>query len=391
MTFFSNIPVNVYGLLSELEELGFSFCLVGGAVRDYLFDGKIGHDLDFEIRSKTSMKTSEWPKAFSGLHEYLKKQKIPFNELPYLITRIHCGDYELEVSSPRVENLVLDNLSHHHFEAVLDPNLSYENSFRRRDLTINAIGMEVSFKDKTEKIIDPYNGTVDLKAKNLKPVTDDFFKDSVRLLRLIRFSLNFKTFLLDEKFILKLCFFDLTELSVYHFKSEMLKSSSIGDFLNRFHELVKTHKIKIPKKMMFLNQFTYDSEIKTIRELLVFLFSKNKDNAQSFVQLFSLPKKDLLDLTSFSDSYQAIKKLEKRDVEGFLKLPQNEALAMHVMKDIKNLEDKKEWRDLLKISGKDLVISWCHWEKITIDQSEMDKIPNPLRSYYRYYKAMKGL
>jgi hypothetical protein len=98
-----------------------------------------------------------------------------------------------------------------------------------------------------------------------------------------------------------------------------------------------------------------------------------------------------MDLISFYDSYQAIKKLGKRDIEGVLKLPQNEALALYAMKDIKNLEDKKEWRDLLKISGNDLVISWSHWEKITIDQSELDKIPNPLRSYYRYYKAMKGL
>ena len=54
--------------LEEIEQLGFSLCLVGGATRDYLLSKHLGHDLDFEIRS--SAENADWPSYYKKLHQF---------------------------------------------------------------------------------------------------------------------------------------------------------------------------------------------------------------------------------------------------------------------------------------------------------------------------------
>ena len=55
----------------------------------------------------------------------------------------------------------------------------------RRDLTINAIGYNLC----SSETIDPFGGVIDLNNRILQKISDDFYRDPVRALRLIRFKL----------------------------------------------------------------------------------------------------------------------------------------------------------------------------------------------------------
>jgi tRNA nucleotidyltransferase (CCA-adding enzyme) len=69
------------------------------------------------------------------------------------------------------------------------PDVSLEDDLARRDLTINAIA-----RDENGKLIDPFNGTADLKARVLRHVGPSFAEDPVRILRTARFAARFPEF-----------------------------------------------------------------------------------------------------------------------------------------------------------------------------------------------------
>lgn len=83
------------------------------------------------------------------------------------------------------------------FSVHASPDVTLEDDLIRRDLTINAMAIEVvglfdsQFKkgkfDKAD-IIDPYGGLQDLDNKKLRHVSDAFAEDPVRVLRLARFA-----------------------------------------------------------------------------------------------------------------------------------------------------------------------------------------------------------
>ena len=158
MTIVSLIPCDILNLLREIEGLGFSLCLVGGAPRDFMKEKILSHDLDFEIRNQNA----------DVLRAFFKNQKINFIELPYEITRVEFHGFDLEFSTHRIEKSIEGNISHHHFEAELSPSLSYQESFKRRDFTLNAIGIELDISQDKELIVDPYDGSKDLNLINEK-------------------------------------------------------------------------------------------------------------------------------------------------------------------------------------------------------------------------------
>lgn len=62
--------------------------------------------------------------------------------------------------------------------------VSIEEDLLRRDLTINAIAEDID----TGEIIDPYGGINDIHNKILKPVSEAFKEDPIRILRVCRFT-----------------------------------------------------------------------------------------------------------------------------------------------------------------------------------------------------------
>ncbi|ASP48516.1 multifunctional CCA addition/repair protein [Cognaticolwellia beringensis] len=72
------------------------------------------------------------------------------------------------------------------FNCNASPDVTLEEDLLRRDLTINAMAM-----DEHGKIIDPYNGQVDLKNRVLRHVSQAFIEDPLRVLRVARFAARY--------------------------------------------------------------------------------------------------------------------------------------------------------------------------------------------------------
>ena len=72
------------------------------------------------------------------------------------------------------------------FQIHAAPDVTLEEDLARRDLTINAIA-----KAADGRLIDPFHGAADLKARLLRHVSPAFVEDPVRILRVARFAARF--------------------------------------------------------------------------------------------------------------------------------------------------------------------------------------------------------
>ncbi|MCH9691331.1 MAG: multifunctional CCA addition/repair protein [Gammaproteobacteria bacterium] len=72
------------------------------------------------------------------------------------------------------------------FEVYAREDVSLEQDLQRRDLTINAMA-----ESESGKLIDPFNGCVDLQARLLRHVSPAFAEDPLRILRVARFAARY--------------------------------------------------------------------------------------------------------------------------------------------------------------------------------------------------------
>lgn len=240
----SKKKLEIFGLTSEVKHFlniviseGFSLTLVGGASRDYFLKNRLPFDLDFELRGSETLDEEEWSQKIRHLLNILQKSfQIEF--LPFLILRVKVGDYDIELSSPRIEVYQEKEFyGHSDFQASCLPGLEFEKSFSRRDFTINAIGIQWS---EDYEIIDPFNGLDDLQSMILRPCGYDFFKDPVRFLRMIRFKLKFDAVLAPE-LEENLQEFNIRGLSFFYLFKEAVKSQFFP-FFNEFFSLISKYK-----------------------------------------------------------------------------------------------------------------------------------------------------
>lgn len=75
---------------------------------------------------------------------------------------------------------------YHGFEFNTSPDITIEEDLERRDLTINAMA-----RDANDRLIDPFGGLQDIKARQLRHVSDAFLEDPVRILRVAKFAARF--------------------------------------------------------------------------------------------------------------------------------------------------------------------------------------------------------
>ena len=170
--------------INIIENNGYQAYIVGGFVRDYILGI---NSTDIDITSSATPK--EIKKIFK---DYEIKTKTSDDSYGSLI--VNYKNTLFEVTTFRKEYDYLDNRHPSKIEYVKDLVID----LKRRDFTINAICI-----DKFGKIIDPLNGTKDLKNKIIKTIIDSnksFKDDALRILRALRFSiiLNFK---LDKELI----------------------------------------------------------------------------------------------------------------------------------------------------------------------------------------------
>lgn len=156
---------------TEIEKAGGRVFYVGGYVRDTLM-GKPCNDRDVEAYDVPKEQIKEIASQVAGK---------PLDEVgsPFGVMTVDGVD----IAIPRRE--VKTGGEHKDFAITEDPFVSYEEACKRRDLTINAILMDV----KTGEMVDPYGGAADIKNHMLRCVNPDtFVEDPLRALRTTGFA-----------------------------------------------------------------------------------------------------------------------------------------------------------------------------------------------------------
>lgn len=255
--FRSLIPKDVYDLLVEVSREGFSLTLVGGAVRDWLITGNLPHDLDFELRHTFEYEEKDWSFRVNRLGERLREvYRYQVEFLSFSILRISWPNFptDVELGPSRIENYVGEGpFGHSDFQAALVSSGSYEDTFRRRDFTFNALGIEFRSPKTPDEFafVDPYGGLKDMEANEIVPCSEQCHKDPVRFCRAIRFKnklgMDYSETMLEE-----FKKFDLSKLSLFYFFREAFKCDFFA-FSHEFFERVELDRIPLAEEIKQLS------------------------------------------------------------------------------------------------------------------------------------------
>ena len=142
-------------------------CLVGGAVRDQLLN------IPLKDKDHLVLHTSVDEMLSAGFEQVGK-------DFPVFLHPHTKEEYALARTERKM------GIGYSGFECFTSPEVTIEEDLLRRDLTINAIAQA-----QDGSIIDPFNGSSDIKAKVLRHVSPAFVEDPLRVLRVARFSARF--------------------------------------------------------------------------------------------------------------------------------------------------------------------------------------------------------
>lgn len=233
----------------DLLKSNYELYLVGGIVRDFLINGKVGNDIDIEYHHDS--------KSPEEIEKIFHQNNIEFEKLSFNIYRLTFDQFEIELAPPRKEVFHGNPpYGHSDFEAEVFSKLSIEEAILRRDFTINAMMLKMTLKDVNQNqliFLDPLNGLEDLKNKELKNCSDLFFYDPVRFLRTIRFQSKLQFKISHE---LKQSFnkFDLSQCTSFHLFKEWEKSKN-DQYLNEIFDTFKQYSIEFPVEWNALKGF----------------------------------------------------------------------------------------------------------------------------------------
>ena len=227
-------------LNDELLKRGYTVTAVGGIVRDFLLNDEVGNDWDLELTHPTlAWDTKGWKDLGKELG---KLGRMTF--LPYDVIRVEGQGIIFELSPPRKETFT-EETHHKNFSVSFDYRMPFEEAVKRRDFTVNALGIRVNAKGKAE-LIDPLNGVLHLREKELHACGEDFARDPVRYIRAIRFSvkLGFSLSLPLKKLLAGM---NVESISSSYFWSELQKSQRPLEFYKRLIEEKSIHpELRLP-------------------------------------------------------------------------------------------------------------------------------------------------
>ena len=168
------IDARVRDIAREIALAGGRVFIVGGYVRD-LLRGQPSKDLDIEV----------YGIDLDALRDLLERHGSVLS-VGRAFGVLRLKDLNADFSLPRRDSKV--GPGHRGFEIECDPNLDFKTAARRRDLTVNSMGLDIL----SGEISDPYGGVRDLEGKILRAVDPDTFpEDPLRGLRVAQFSARF--------------------------------------------------------------------------------------------------------------------------------------------------------------------------------------------------------
>jgi len=158
-------------IIDAIDKVGGKVYLVGGAVRDLLL-GISSKDLDMEVHHISLEQLEQVLKHFGVVNLVGKSFGV-----------LRLESLDIDWSIPRSDK------SGRKPEVALDPFLDIKKAFERRDVTMNAMGINLI----TYELIDPFNGYNDLQHGILRatnPLT--FIEDPLRFFRVMQFIGRFE-------------------------------------------------------------------------------------------------------------------------------------------------------------------------------------------------------
>lgn len=173
MSILSQLPFR-----TSVEAEGGRLYLVGGYLRDLIL-GKAPKDIDILITGVPMDKLEALLGAYGRVDAVGKSfGVIKFNS---------AATGEIDIAIPRTEKPTGMG-GHQGFEVVSDHTLPVEADLARRDITINAIAMDID-----GNYIDPFGGLSDIRSGVIKMVSPQSFSDDpLRMLRVVQFASRFK-------------------------------------------------------------------------------------------------------------------------------------------------------------------------------------------------------
>lgn len=191
----------VKDILQNIAQSSGRALLVGGAVRDLFLDVPM-QDLDFEVYGLTLEQLQTILEQYGPVSLVGKS---------FGVLRLHGLD--VDWSLPRKDSCG------RHPVVQYDSLMSYKQAFIRRDLTINAMGIDMQ----SFELIDPYHGLQDIERQILRAPDLDFFaQDSLRLLRVMQFAARF-AMSVDERLSAACAAMDMSLVSKERIEQEFLK------------------------------------------------------------------------------------------------------------------------------------------------------------------------
>ncbi len=192
---------------AAVHEAGGRALIVGGFVRDGMLSGSSAGEPDLEV--------------FGLPIHALERTLRPLGRVRRVgraFPVLRVGRLPVEVALPRRESKT--GPGHLGFEAVADPEMPFREAAQRRDLTVNAMGLDPL----TGELFDPFGGQRDLERGILRAADPAHFaEDPLRGLRVAAFAARF-SFRADEE-LHRLCAeLDLSELSPERIYDELGKT-----------------------------------------------------------------------------------------------------------------------------------------------------------------------
>lgn len=158
-------------IISKIDEMGGCSYLVGGAVRDMML-GIAVKDIDIEIHGLEIDNLSTILNNFGVVNLVGKSFGV-----------LRVGSLDVDWSLPRKDS------SGRKPEVSMEPHMGIEKALQRRDLTINAMAINLV----TYELIDPFGGQEDIKSGVLRCVDPEFFiEDPLRFYRVMQFIGRFE-------------------------------------------------------------------------------------------------------------------------------------------------------------------------------------------------------
>ena len=152
-------------LAQLFQNAGGNLILVGGTVRDLIM-GNSPSELDIEARGLTINQIKDLLSPFYKCDEVGKAFGV-----------LKLKGQPIEIALPRTE--IKSGIGHKGFSIKPDPDLPYAKAVRRRDFTINSIGLDPL----SGALLDPCGGKKDIANKILRHIGPAFAEDPLRVLR----------------------------------------------------------------------------------------------------------------------------------------------------------------------------------------------------------------